>query len=60
MQRLYVVMCIKTGQSIKLFDIIWNYVKSYVVRWYHLYNLKNVKNAHGGVLILVKLQASLY
>ena len=32
----------------------------YVVRcaiWYHLYNLKNVKNTHGGVLILVKLQA---
>ena len=30
----------------------------YVMRWaiwYHLYNLKNVKNTHGGVLILVKL-----
>ena len=26
--------------------------------WYHLYNLKNVKNTHGGVLILVKLQGS--
>ena len=25
--------------------------------WYHLYNLKNVKNIHGGMLILVKLQA---
>ena len=25
--------------------------------WYHLYNLKNMKNTHGGVLILVKLQA---
>ena len=25
--------------------------------WYHLDNLKNVKNTHGGVLILVKLQA---
>ena len=24
--------------------------------WYHLYNLKDVKNIHGGVLILVKLQ----
>ena len=22
--------------------------------WYHLYNLKNVKNTHGGVLLLVK------
>ena len=26
--------------------------------WYHLYNLKNVKNAHEGVLLLVKLQAT--
>ena len=26
--------------------------------WYHLYDLKNVRNTHGGVLILVKLQAS--
>ena len=25
--------------------------------WYYLYNLKNVKNTHGGVLLLVKLQA---
>ena len=24
--------------------------------WYYLYNFKNVKNAHGGVLLLVKLQ----
>ena len=23
--------------------------------WYHLYNLKNVKNTYGGVLLLVKL-----
>ena len=35
-------------------------LKLIVVRctiWYHLYNLKNLKNIHGGVLILVKLQA---
>ena len=25
--------------------------------WYHLYNSKNVKNTHGRVLLLVKLQA---
>ena len=25
--------------------------------WYHLYNLKNVKNTVGGVLLLIKLQA---
>ena len=24
--------------------------------WYHLYNLKNVKNSHGGVILLVELQ----
>ena len=25
--------------------------------WYHLQNFKNVKNTHGGVLLLVKLLA---
>ena len=25
--------------------------------WYHWYNLRNLKNTHGGVLLLVKLQA---
>ena len=25
--------------------------------WYHLYHLKKVKNTHGGMLILVTLQA---
>ena len=25
--------------------------------WYQLYSLKNLENAHGGVLLLVKLQA---
>ena len=24
--------------------------------WYHLYNLENVENSNGGVLLLVKLQ----
>ena len=28
--------------------------------WYHLYYSKNVKNTNGGVLLLVKLQASTY
>ena len=28
--------------------------------WYYLYNLKHVKNTHGGVLILVKLQADVW
>ena len=34
-----------------------NSTLSYVVRcaiWYYLYNLKNVKNTHGGVLTLVQ------
>ena len=35
---------------------IYHYVKRCAI-WYHLYNLKNVKNTHGGVLLLVKLQA---
>ena len=26
--------------------------------WYHLHNLKNVKNTHGGMLLLANLQAS--
>ena len=25
--------------------------------WYHLCNLKNVKNSHGGMLLIVKLEA---
>ena len=28
--------------------------------WYHLHNLKNVKNTHGRVLLLVKLKAEAY
>ena len=34
-----------------------NTVAMRCVIWYHLYNLKNVKNTHGEVLLLVKLQA---
>ena len=34
------------------------YILMFCAIWYHLYNLKNVKNTHGGVIILVKLQAS--
>ena len=35
---------------------IWK-CEMYCAIWYHLYNFKNVRNTHGGVLILVKLQA---
>ena len=37
-------------------DIIPKTVMHWAI-WYHLYNLKNVKNSHRGVLLLVKLQA---
>ena len=47
---------------------IWPYFKNMVSRkdsyvmfcanWYHLYNFKNVKNTHGGALLLLKLQAN--
>ena len=36
---------------------IKNDLRHFGAIWYHLYNLKNVKNKHGGVLLLVKLQA---
>ena len=43
-------------------DITWNlamfcWLVMLCAIWYHLYNSKNVKNIHGGVLLLVKLQA---
>ena len=40
--------------------IIFAAIMIFVVRcaiWYYLYDLKNLKNTHGEVLILVKLQA---
>ena len=41
-------------------DVHWSVclISSLCTIWYHLHNLKNVKNTHGGVLLLVKLQAS--
>ena len=42
------------------YRLLVNRIFAYVMRsavWNHLYNLKNVKTTHGGVLILVKLQA---
>ena len=41
---------------------MWYFLSLYVITcaiWYHLYNSKNVKNIHGGVLLFVKLQAIL-
>ena len=39
--------------------VVYKNVCVYVMRcafWYYFYSLKNVKNTHGGVLLLVKLQ----
>ena len=39
---------------------LWRLLKLYQTLcaiWYHLYSLKNMKNNHRGVLLLVKLQA---
>ena len=38
--------------------VTWHKCVMLCAIWYHFYNLKNVKNAHGEVLLLVKLQAS--
>ena len=41
-------------------DLLEHLITSYVMRcaiWYHLYNLLNVKNTYGGVLLFVSLQA---
>ena len=34
----------------------WSSLETLCVIWKHLYNFKNVKNTHGGVLLLVTLQ----
>ena len=46
----------KNGQVCIWFIKHKSYVMLYAI-WYHLYNLKNVKSTHEGVLLLVKLQA---
>ena len=38
---------------------IWIIIEMFCAIWYHLHNLKNVKNTHGGVLLLVKLKVTL-
>ena len=48
-----------TQTVIALLNIVETYSLTYVkclAIWYHLHNFKNVKNTHGGVLLLVKLQ----
>ena len=48
-----------TQTVIALLNVVETYSLTYVMClaiWYHLHNFKNVKNTHGGVLLLVKLQ----
>ena len=40
-------------------SLVWSFMVRCAI-WYHLHNLKIVKNTHGGVLILVELQALAY
>ena len=44
-------------------DVYNRWVKTYVMLspiWYHLYNFKNVKSTHGGVLHLAKLKTEAF
>ena len=41
----------------KSYPMRLNIIAMFCTIWYYFYNLKNVKNTHGGVLLLVKLQA---
>ena len=37
------------------FEAFSRFIVMFCAIWYRLYNLKNVKNTHGGVLLLEKL-----
>ena len=54
---LFFMPWIESSKNNKSSDLVWeSIVGEYVVHyaiWYHLHNLKNVKNSHGWVLILV-------
>ena len=42
--------------ALQIFDL--SIYETLCVIWHYLYNSKNLKNTHGGVILLVKLQAS--
>ena len=43
------------GQAqLDMTEVIPNQHETLCAIWYHFYNLKNVRNTHGGVLLLVK------
>ena len=58
-------------ESLKVFDLFFQmfhpcFLEFWTSIWdglpdlYHLYSFKNVKNTHGGMILLVKLQSSVY
>ena len=47
---------VETVVTSRASNTLFEYVMHCAIR-YHLYNFKNIKNTHGGVLLLVKLQA---
>ena len=54
----------KNNEDLRAVEPLFKQLRSIYVTlcaiWYHLYNLNNAKNTHGGVLPLVKLQAKAY
>ena len=50
----------QSSQNLNLNDYCWILLyETLCANWHHLYNLKNDKNTHRGVLLLVQLQAQL-
>ena len=55
------VYCVKFGFTHLLsFAVLISLFETLCAICYYLYNLKNVKNSHGGLLVLVKLWAKAY
>ena len=57
---LHILYFTKSEQYVSLVNILkftYIYITLCAI-WYHFYNVKNFKNSHGGVLLLVKLQTS--
>ena len=51
-------LVVKVSQNLKHLSLTIYILQAYVMRcaiWYHLHNLKNVKNTYGRMLLLVKV-----
>ena len=55
-RKFYILNLGSSVSDFKFLKLLFQYVMRCAI-CYHLYNLKNVKKTHGGVLLLVKLQA---